>query len=137
MGFENFGTVSFTAESKTEDFLKYLEEGKVMTTRCSKCGKAYFPPKMDCPSCMDSEAEWFEIPNPGTLLTYTIVHYGPSGFEDEAPYALGIAEFEGGLRMFGRFNKQIEEKDIRPGMRIKVVPVTLPGDKIAYEFIKA
>ena len=137
MGFDSFGTVSFTTESKTEEFLRYLEQGKVMTTRCKKCGTAYFPPKMDCPSCIDSEVEWFEIKNNGKLLTYTVVHYGPSGFEEEAPYTLGIGEFENGLRVFGRISKKLEEKDIKPGMAIKVVPVKLPGDKIAYEFIKA
>jgi len=137
MGFENFGTVSFTAESKTEDFINYLEQGKVMTTRCKKCGTSYFPPKMDCPGCLGSEVEWFEIKNDGKLVTYTIVHYGPSGFEDEAPYTLGIGEFDGGMKIFGRLSKNIEESDIKPGMGIKIVPVKLPGDKIAYEFIKA
>ena len=137
MGFENFGTVSYTAESKTAEFIDYLQQGKVMTTRCKKCGTAYFPPKMDCPSCMDSEVEWFEIKNSGRLVTYTVVHYGPSGFEDEAPYTLGIGEFEGGLRVFGRLSKSIEESDIKTGMGIKVVPAKLPGDRISYEFIKA
>lgn len=136
MGFENFGTVSFTAESKTEEFLSYLEQGKVMTTRCKKCGTRYFPPKMDCPACIDSEVEWFEIKGDGKLLTYTIVHYGPSGFEDEAPYTLGIGEFEGGLKVFGRLSKAIKENEIKTGMGIRVVPVKLPDDKIAYEFIK-
>ena len=137
MGFENFGTVSFTAESKTEDFINYLTQGKVMTTRCKKCGTSYFPPKMDCPGCLDSEVEWFEIKNDGKLVTYTIVHYGPSGFEDEAPYTLGIGEFDGGMKVFGRLSKNIEESDIKPGMVIKIAPVKLPDDRIAYEFIKA
>jgi uncharacterized OB-fold protein len=136
MGFENFGTVSFTAESRTADFIKYLEQGKVMTTKCKKCGTRHFPPKMDCPSCLNSEVEWFEIKNNGKLITYTIVQYGPSGFENEAPYTLGIGEFDG-LKVFGRFSKAIKENEIKPGMGIKVVPVKLPGDKIAYEFIKA
>ena len=52
MGFENFGTVSFTTEAKAADFITYLEQGKVMATRCPKCGVSYFPPKADCPSCL-------------------------------------------------------------------------------------
>ena len=136
MGFENFGTVSFTAESKTEEFLNYLEQGKVMTTRCKKCGTTYFPPKMDCPACIDSEVEWFEIKGDGKLLTYTVVHYGPSGFEDEAPYTLGIGEFEGGLKVFGRLSKAIKENEVKTGMGIKVVPAKLSDEKIAYEFVK-
>jgi hypothetical protein len=137
VGFENFGTVTFTAESRAEDFLKYLKEGRIMATRCRKCGRSYFPPKMDCPSCLISEAEWFEIKNPGTLVTYTVIHYGPSGFENEAPYTIGLGEFGEGLRLLARFSKIVKEEAIEPGMKIKVVPVNLPGDRIAYEFIKA
>ena len=135
MGFENFGTVSFTTEAKTEEFINYLEQGKVMTTRCKKCGTAYFPPKMDCPSCLDSNVEWFEITGTGKLITYTTVHYGPSGFEDEAPYTLAIADFDG-LRVFGRISKDIEVDSIVPGMAVKVAPVKSGEEKIAYEFQK-
>jgi uncharacterized OB-fold protein len=135
MGFENFGTVSFTTEAKTEEFINYLEQGKVMTTRCKQCGAAYFPPKMDCPSCLNSDVEWFEIADAGKLVTYTTVHYGPSGFEDEAPYTLAIADFDG-VRVFGRISKDINEKDIVPGMAVKVVPAKSGENKIAYEFRK-
>jgi uncharacterized OB-fold protein len=134
MGFENFGTVSFTTEAKTEEFINYLEQGKVMTTRCKKCGTAYFPPKMDCPACLDSDVEWFEIPKIGTLVTYSIVHYGPSGFEDEAPYTIAISDFNG-LRVFGRISKDLKEEDITPGMAVAIAPLK-NGEKIAYEFRK-
>ena len=137
MGFENFGTVSFTSEAKTVDFVNYLEQGKVMTTRCRKCGTQYFPPKLDCPKCLLSDMEWFEIKSNGELITYTIVQYGPSGFEDDAPYTLAIADFEDGLRVFGRLSKNIKESDVKPGMKLKMVPIKLPQDRISYEFQQA
>ena len=135
MDFENFGTVSFTTEAKTVEFINYLEQGKVMTTRCKKRGAAHFPPKMDCPSCLESDVEWFEIAETGKLVTYTIVHYGPSGFENEAPYTLAIADFDG-LRVFGRVSKEIDENNILPGMTVRAVPVKSAEEKIAYEFQK-
>ena len=137
MSFDSFGTVSFTSEAKTEEFVTYLEQGKVMTTKCKKCGTQYFPPKMDCPKCLLSDVEWVKIDNEGKLVTYTVVHYGPSGFEDEAPYTLAIGDFGDGLRIFGRLNKDIKESDIKPGMGLKMVPVKLPEDRITYEFQKA
>ncbi|MFC2014406.1 Zn-ribbon domain-containing OB-fold protein [Chloroflexota bacterium] len=137
MGFENFGTVSYTSETRSAEFVDYLEQGKLMTTRCKNCGAYYFPPKMDCPSCINSEVEWVEIKNDGKLVTYTIVHYGPSGFEDEAPYTLAIADFGDGLRIFGRLSKDIEESDIKSGMELKMVPAKLPENRISYEFKKA
>jgi uncharacterized OB-fold protein len=133
VSFENFGVVSFTSETKASDFVDYLEKGKVMATRCRKCGTNYFPPRMDCPKCVGSDVEWFEIKGNGKLVTYTVVNYGPTGFEDDAPYTLGIADFDG-VRVFGRISKGIKESDIRPGMAVKVIAAKLPGDRIGYEF---
>jgi uncharacterized OB-fold protein len=135
VSFENFGIVSFTAETKASDFVGYLEKGKVMATRCRRCGTNYFPPRLDCSKCLGSDVEWFEIKGNGRLVTYTIVNYGPTGFENDAPYTLAIADFDG-VRVFGRLSKAIKESDIKPGMGLKVLPVKLPGDRIGYEFQK-
>ena len=42
--FKKFGTVSFTAISKTNDFINYLEDGKVAGTKCQSCSLVFFPP---------------------------------------------------------------------------------------------
>jgi hypothetical protein len=136
MGFENFGTVSFTAEAKAADFITYLEAGKVMATRCRKCGVSYFPPKADCPRCLSSDVEWFEIKGKGKLNTYTKVNYGPTGFEADTPYTLALGEFDG-VQILARLSRDIEAKDIKVGMSLTVSPVKLPNNRIAYEFRKA
>ena len=133
MGFEKFGIVSHTKESKAEDFVTCLEQGKVMATKCKKCGDKYFPPQVDCPKCLISDMEWVEIKGNGRLITYSIVKYGPQGFEDKAPYILGLSEFDEGLKVFATLSKEITEDKIELGMSLKVVPVRLPDDKIAFE----
>jgi uncharacterized OB-fold protein len=135
LGFENFGTVSFTAEAKATDFMTYLEAGKVMATRCKKCGASYFPPKADCPRCLSSDVDWFEIKGKGELASYTLVNYGPTGFENDAPYILALGKFDG-IQIFARLSRDIEEKDIKVGMSLVVSPVKLPDNRIAYEFKK-
>jgi uncharacterized OB-fold protein len=136
MGFENFGTVSFTAEAKVADFITHLEAGRVMATRCRKCGGSYFPPKTDCPRCLLSDVEWFEIKGKGKLASYTVVNYGPTGFENEAPYILALAEFNG-IQILARLSRDIEEKDIKVGMNLRVSPVKLADNRISYEFRRA
>ncbi len=136
MGFENFGTVSFTTEAKAANFISHLEAGKVMATRCRKCGASYFPPKVDCPRCLSSEVDWFEVKGKGKLVTYTIVNYGPTGFENDAPYTLALGEFDGGIQILARLSRDITEKDIKVGMSLVVSPVKLPDNRIAYEFKK-
>jgi uncharacterized OB-fold protein len=136
MGFEKFGTVSFTAESKAAPFVDFLEKGQVMATRCKKCGGISFPPKTDCPSCLTSDVEWFEIAGPATLVTFAEVTYGPTGFENDAPYTLALADY-GKFKVFGRMCKDIPSKELSVGMRVKAVPVRLAADRISYEFLKA
>jgi hypothetical protein len=59
--FKKFGTVSFTATTKVNDFVTHLEEGKVMGTKCTECDAVYFPPRADCAQCLSSSMEWFEV----------------------------------------------------------------------------
>ncbi len=136
MGFEKFGVVSYTVETKVNDFVTYLEQGKVMATRCRKCGTSYFPPRMDCSKCLLSDMEWFEIKGNGRLLTYSVVNYGPVGFEDKTPYTMAVVEFEDGIKAFGFLSWDIKESDIKVGMGVKVVPMKLPDDRVSYEFQK-
>ncbi len=137
MGFENFGTVSFTSEAKVTDFITQLEAGKVMATRCRQCGGSYFPPKADCPKCLSSDVEWFEVKSTGKLLSYTVVNYGPTGFENDAPYILALVRFYEGIQILARLSRDIAEKDIKVGMSLKVSPVRLADNRIAYQFSRA
>ncbi len=133
MGFEKFGVVSFTSDAKVAPLVDYLEKGKVMMTKCQQCGKAFFPPKADCPRCVSSNVEWLEISSIGTLLAFTVVNYGPSGFENDTPYTLGIAEFEEGVKVLGRVSKAISPEDVKVGMRVKLAPLKLANEQIIYE----
>ncbi|MCD6568457.1 MAG: Zn-ribbon domain-containing OB-fold protein [Dehalococcoidia bacterium] len=132
MDFANFGVVSFTKQAKVAPFVDYLDQGKVMATECKQCGKKYFPPRADCPYCLSSEMEWVEIKSKGKLLTFTTVNYGPSGFEDVAPYSLGIVEFPEGVRVLAKIRKKVDVGDIKIGMELRVVPVVLSEDRFAY-----
>jgi len=135
MGFERFGVLSFASETLASDFVTYLDEGKVMATRCKKCGEVFFPPRMQCTSCFSTDVEWFDV-GEGKLVTYTIVQYGPLGFEDDTPYTLALVEFPSGVKVFGRLDKDIAEGDIKIGMALKPYSVKLPEDRISYEFKK-
>lgn len=137
MGIEKFGVVDFTAETKAADFIAYLEQGRLMCTRCKNCNKVYFPPRMDCSSCYSSEMEWHEIVGPGRLITFSTIVIPPTGFEDYAPYTVAVVQFAGGVKVFGWLTKDIPSEDIRVGMALKATPLRLPSDRILYHFDKA
>ena len=135
MGFERFGKVSYVSETKVKDFVNYLEQGKIMGTQCRICKKVYFPPQMDCNNCYSKDSMvWREIVNEWTLITYTTAHFAPTGFEDDIPYILVVAESPEGIRLFARLSKDVSEGQLKPGMKLKLVPVRLPNGKISYEF---
>jgi uncharacterized OB-fold protein len=134
MGFEKFGRVSFTAQTKAGAFVEYLEKGELRGTRCRSCGRVYFPPRADCSFCLSSDMEWFKVEGQGSLVSFTRVNYGPTGFESDVPYILALVDFNG-TRVFGRLGKDVPEEQIAVGMIVKAVTSTLPGGQISYEFL--
>ena len=134
MDFDKFGVISHTKETKAADFATYLEKGQVMATRCEKCEEIYFPPQVDCPKCIDSNMEWVEIKGNGKLITFSTIHYGPQGFEDMAPYTVGVSEFDKGVKVFSMLSKDIKTDDIKTGMPLKVAAIELPDGRVSYEF---
>ena len=71
-----------------------LEAGK-----CTKCGKTFFPPRLVCDACRCREFETVRLPDRGKLVTYTVIRTPPSQFKEQSPYALGLVELEGGVRL--------------------------------------
>jgi len=133
--FKRFGTVSFTSVTKVNDFIDYLDQGKVMGTRCSGCGMVFFPPRADCYKCLSSDVEWFEIEGTGKLITYSKLEYAPVGFEDDLPYCIAVVDY-GDYKVFGRIAGEIPEEDIQLGMAMKTVANKLPGGQLNYVFTK-
>jgi uncharacterized OB-fold protein len=134
--FEKFGVVSFTAITKVNDFIDYLEKGKLAGTRCKKCGKLYFPPRADCCECLSNEMEWFEVEGKGKLLSFTRLTYAPVGFEKVLPYTLGLLDF-GQYKVFGWISKDIPEEELKVGMEMVPEVIRLEGDRLLYHFVKA
>ena len=133
MGFERFGRLSFTSQTKTNAFIDYLEQGELYATRCSPCGLNFFPPRADCYSCLGSDMEWVKINPRGRLISFTRSYFAPTGFEEDVPYVLAVAEFNG-TKVFGRFKEGFTENDLSGGMDITVNPVSYPDGQISYEF---
>jgi len=136
MGFEKLGRVNFTSESKAVDFIKFLEQGKMMTTQCIGCGRINFPPKMDCDKCGASGSKWIELNEVGELLAFSTIFYGPKGFENDVPYTIAVVTFPKGVQVFGTISKGMPVDHIKIGMKLKVVAIKLPLGKVSYEFTR-
>jgi len=134
--FKKFGTVSFTAIAKTNDFIDYLESGKVMGTRCKDCGLAFFQPRADCHQCLAGNMEWFEVSGAGRLVTYSKLQFAPVGFQDDVPYCIALLDY-GDYKVFGRISSDIAEEELEIGMEMTTTANTLPNGQLNYVFTKA
>ena len=133
--FKKFGTVSFTSVTKVNDFVDYLDQGKVMGTRCLDCGLVFFPPRADCFRCLAGNVEWFEVEGTGKLITFSKLKFAPMGFEDDLPYSIAVLDY-GDYRVFGRIADDVPEEEIQLGMEMKTVANTLPNGQLNYVFQK-
>jgi uncharacterized OB-fold protein len=133
VGFEKFGKVSFVAETKVKGFVKFLDEGKIMATKCKKCGKVHFPPRADCAECLSSDFEWVQLSGKCKLITYTVVHFAPPRFRYDCPYTLAVAQFSEGPMVFAPLSKEIKQEEIKVGMPLRLEVTKLLGDKTIYE----
>ena len=132
---KKIGTVSFTAMTKTNDFIDYLENGRVMGTRCKDCGLVFFPPRSDCYQCLPGDMEWFEVSGTGKLITYSRLEYAPIGFQEEVPYCIALLDY-GDYKVFGRISCELAEEEIKVGMAMKTVANNLPNGQLNYVFEK-
>jgi hypothetical protein len=91
------GEREFTSAS----FYQFLDEHKLMGSRCRSCGALYLPPRPLCPDCHAEEAEWVEMGGRGSLLAFTTIHIAPTamiaaGYGKDNPYCTGIVRLDEG-----------------------------------------
>ena len=120
--FKWFGKVNFSPFTKVTDFAQHLKDGRLMGSRCKACGHVAFPPKADCPECMSPDFEFSEYSGKGTLHTWTRIDAAPTGFDELAPYTIGVVDLEEGGRLLAWFGESVPEGDISIGMDLQVVP---------------
>ena len=120
---------------KTKQFFNALADGKILATKCRRCGTIYFPPQPDCPKCKESDMEWIELSKEGKLLTYTQINVKPYSFSHYDDYIVGIGELPEGVKI----TAWIREKDptkLRVGMKIKLEVVKRqPENYYIYEWV--
>jgi len=96
-------------------------EGKFYGMRCPKCKKVQVPPKAFCGVCFEECTEWVELPNRGVLESFTTVYMEFPGQPMKPPYTYGYVKLEGSNTHIYHLVEEIEEKDIRVGLKVEAV----------------
>jgi len=86
---------------------QFLNEEKLMGSRCKKCGTLFVPPRSICIKCYATEMEWVEMKGKGKLAAFTCISVGPpfmvaEGYDRKRPYVSGVVALEEGTRAVAR-----------------------------------
>jgi uncharacterized OB-fold protein len=57
-----------------ENFFDGLKEGKFMASKCPSCGRVYLIPRMICEHCFTKAEDWVELPDTGTVESFTVAN---------------------------------------------------------------
>jgi len=121
--------------SKTLQFWEGIKQGKILATKCKKCGKLYFPPVADCSNCLTSDMEWVELSNEATIETFTHVVVRPTTFQHEKPYTVAIGRLKEGVRVLAWLTG-FKLSEIKLGMKAKLVAKLTSEGHPTYEFTR-
>jgi len=110
---------------------QFLNELKIMGSKCKKCGAMTLPPRPICISCFGREMEWVEFKGNGKLAAFTSITVAPpymakEGFNRNNPYIVGVVELDEGVKAVAR----IVGIDAKKPEQIKV------GTPLKAEFIE-
>ena len=105
---------------------QFLNEDKLMGSKCKKCNSLYLPPRPICIECHNTDMEWVQMKGIGKLLAFTCIAVGPpfmvkEGYNRSNPYCSGVVELEEGVQVDAR----IEGVDTSNPESIKIgLPLT-------------
>ena len=105
----------------------YLNEKRLMGSRCKGCGTQYVPARSICVDCYGSDMEWIEMKGRGRLAAFTCINIPPpfmlaQGYNRKNPYCSGVVALEEGARVDARIEGVdcAKPEDIKVGMPLKV-----------------
>ena len=114
-----------------ESYEQFLNSGKIMGSKCRKCGALALPPRPICISCFGSQMEWVQFKGNGKLAAFTSIVVAPppmakEGFGRNNPSVVGVVELQEGVKIVAR----ITGVDAKKPEQIKV------GISLSPEFIQ-
>jgi uncharacterized OB-fold protein len=86
---------------------QFLNERKIMGSRCKACGALALPPRPICTACHSNDLEWVEFKGKGKLCALTSIVVAPpamarEGFGRDNPYVVGVVELDEGVKAVAR-----------------------------------
>ncbi len=123
-------------EITIQKYLEYIQQKKLMGSKCKDCGEIYAPPRRLCIKCNSLNLEWIEFSGKGKLAAFSCIHVGTTymvnkGYSMKKPYCFSVIKLDEGPMISGQLIGVDETKPetIKIGMPVKVtfIETELPG----------
>ena len=103
-------------------FIELKNNKKLLGTKCTKCGKIWMPPRINCSECYEP-ADWIEMKQTGTIEVSTIVWYTTSAFIKAIPYGVAFVKLDGAdtALLQGIFSENLVPSKVKKGSFVKAV----------------
>jgi uncharacterized OB-fold protein len=84
-----------------QNYLEFIQNKKLMGTRCKNCGELYIPVRKLCTKCSNATMEWVEMSGKGELAAFTSITVGTpyfieKGYDRKKPYCFSVIKLDEG-----------------------------------------
>lgn len=110
-----------TASPGESTYLRGLAEGRITGQRCPACGKVYVPSRGTCPVDGVPAEEEVDLPDSGTVTTFSIVNVAYPGQQVTPPYVAAAVLLDGADIAFQHLILGCDPAEVRIGMRVRAV----------------
>ena len=93
---------------------------RLIGSRCSECGREYFPPVYRCRVCGSERVKDREMPKVGEIVTFTKLYEPLPGFEALAPFYLAVVRLKNGAKVLTQL---VDSPDgsVQTGAKVRAV----------------
>jgi uncharacterized protein len=110
-----------TASAAESAYLRGLSEGRLIGQRCPACRKVYVPSRAVCPADGVPADEAVELPDIGTVTTFSIVNVGYPGQQVTPPYVAAAVLLDRADIAFQHLILGCEPSEVHLGLRVRAV----------------
>ncbi len=88
-------------EFTIQNYLEFIQNKKLMGSKCKDCGKMYVPVRKLCIACNSLNMEWVPLSGKGELAAFTSITVGTPyfielGYDRNRPYCFSVIKLEEG-----------------------------------------
>jgi uncharacterized protein len=114
-------------------------EIRLVGSECHRCKRVFFPVRKICPDCLDDKVplERKFLSSVGKIYSFSIAQVAPPGYT--VPHVQAYVDLVEGVRLFALLVDYGDQRNIRTGMAVELVTVTIRKDedgreRLAYRF---